>query len=442
MKPERPEAAKPAPSERAPRAKATSQRATTKPKRAKGSKRPPPTTTRGASTWAVVVAGVALAFFFAWAAHWYVTPLRGRGRPVRVELPVEASAGEVTRRLWRAGVIERPWLFHAVVLATGAGAKAHRGTVAFRDDLSPRAVLRVLLRGTAGLIRVTIPEGWSRFEIARRLEALGVCSGRQFLAQSEDPATLARYGLGAGVADGAPRSLEGMLFPDSYDLPPDSRPEAVVDRMVSLFLRRWNSLRERHPVVLSRAAELPWSTAPSLTAGDAGVEAEGFTRGDYAALVLASMVERETGRREDRAHVASVFWNRLTDPDFRPRLLQSDPTLTYGCMARAARGETVPGCNARFGGDGGVSDGGIPSRGGGVTASMLADASNPWNTYRREALPPTPICNPGLSAMEAALNPTTDRDLYFVAGPEGRSIFATTLDQHRRNVQQFLRRPR
>lgn len=404
---------------------------------------------RAVSVWVVILTGIAMAFFAVWSVHWYITPLRGRGRSVRVDLPVEASAAEVTRRLWRAGVITRPWMFHALVLATRAGAKAHRGTVAFRDDLSPRAVLRVLSRGTAGVIRVTVPEGWSRYEIARRLDALGVCPGRDFLAATEEPSVLQRYGLRVSETpnENVRPTLEGMLFPDSYDFSPATAPEAVVERMTTRFFRRWKALIESHPVMVSRAEQLQWSTAPSMpprpSVTGANTDGNTLSRGEYALVVLASMVERETGHSEDRAHVASVFWNRLTDPGFLPRLLQSDPTVTYGCIARTARGETLPGCNTVVTTvDGGISDAGLPSRRGAITTQMLADTTNPWNTYRREGLPPTPICNPGLAALEAVLSPTADRDLYFVATPDGRSAFAPTLDQHRQNVRRFLRSPR
>lgn len=344
------------------------------------------------------------------------TPHRGRGRPVRVAIAEGASSAAVTRALWTAGVIDHPWLFHGLAAVTGAAGRAHRGTVLLRDDLTPYAVLRALARGTGGVVRVTIPEGYTRFDIARRLESAGVCPAAAFLARTEDPALLRRYGLDA--------SLEGYLFPDTYDLPPDSAPERVVERMVTEFSRRYGELKARHPDGVLRAASVAGGGArPAAPATGA------FDRADRLIVTLASLVERETGAADDRAHVASVFWNRLRLPEFRPRLLQSDPTVVYGCTVMAARGTPLGPCAH---GDGGARRV--------ITGAMLMDRANPFNTYQHEGPPPGPIANPGARALAAALAPTGDRDLYFVARGDGRSAFAPTLEEHRRNVQRYLHR--
>jgi UPF0755 protein len=340
------------------------------------------------------------------------TPHRGRGRPVRVTVAADADAAALTRALWTAGVIDHPWLFHPLAAVTGAADRAHRGTVAFRDDLTPYAVLRALLRGTAGVIRVTIPEGYTRFDIARRLDAAGVCAAADFIASTEDPALLQRYGLSG--------SVEGYLFPDTYDLPPDSEAARVVDRMVAAFARQLAAAKAAHPDGVARAAVLAPPTPVPPGAFDAA---------DRLIVTLASLVERETGAPDDRAHIASVFWNRLRLPEFRPRLLQSDPTVAYGCVAMAARGAPLASCAA---GDGGVRRT--------ITGAMLLDRANPFNTYQHEGAPPGAIANPGAQALAAVLAPTGDHDLYFVAMGDGRSAFAPTLEGHRRNVQRYLHR--
>ncbi len=338
------------------------------------------------------------------------TPHHGRGRPIRVTIADDADAAAITRALWTGGAIDHPWLFHIVMAVTGAAGSTHRGTIALRDDLTPYAILRTLRRGSAGLVRVTIPEGYTRFDIARRLESAGVCSASAFLARTEDPALLARLGLTG--------SVEGFLFPETYDLPPDSPPERVVDRMLTEFSQRFAALKEQHPDGVTRAASLS-------PAGASGT----FDAADRTLVALASLVERETGAPDDRAHIASVFWNRLRLPEFRPRLLQSDPTVTYGCVAMAARGTPLASCAA---GDGGVRRA--------ITGTMLLDGANPYNTYTHEGLPPGPIANPGARALAATLAPTDDHDLYFVAMGDGRSAFAPTLEAHRRNVQRYLHR--
>lgn len=384
-----------------------------------GAARPPKGPRRaraGASGWGARLAALLLVTAaLAAAAGWYlVTPRRGRGVAVRVTVPPSPAASDLTGLLWRAGVIDRPWAFHPMLLATGAHRRVRAGMLPLRDDLTPLAVLRALSRG-GGLARVTVPEGFTRFDVARRLESAGVCGAEAFLARTEAPEVLARYGV---AASGPAPSLEGYLFPDTYDLPLGAPPDEVIDRMTRVLFRRLEALKARHPDGVARLVAL---------GGADPAEA------DRALLTLASIVERETGAPEDRARVAAVFWNRLTRPDFRPRLLQSDPTVVYGCVAGARAGLLGP-----------ASPCGDPDAGARmpITTAMLDDARNPWNTYRREALPPTPVCNPGGASLEAALAPAATGDLYFVARGDGRSVFAATLDEHRRNVREHLRRAR
>ena len=194
--------------------------------------------------------------------------------------------------------------------------------------------------------------------------------------------------------------------------------------MVTEFSGRLLALKAQLPDGVRRAAALAADDAPSRVAPEGG-----FDRTDRLIVTLASLVERETGSPDDRAHIASVFWNRLRLPDFRPRLLQSDPTVVYGCTAMAARGTPLVSCS--------VGDGGVRRT---ITGSMLLDRTNPFNTYQHEGVPPGAIANPGARALAAVLAPTGDQDLYFVAMGDGRSAFAPTLEEHRRNVQRYLRR--
>lgn len=371
-------------------------------KRPKAPKKPAArkaTTDRARWALRVLVAALSLAAgLTAGLGYYLLTPHRGSGQTVQVRLPDEPSEADVTRALWQGGVIDHPWVFHGLMVVTRARAMVHTRTLRFRDDLAPRVVLRALLSGSAGLVRVTIPEGYNRFDIARRLEAAGVCTRDDFLRATGSPEIAAQMGF-----EGAP-SLEGFLYPDTYDLGIEIPAARVVERMTRVFRRRYDAIAAR--------------------AGDGGAElppGEGTLATMLARVTLASLVEKETGAPEDRAHIASVFRNRLTSPDFHPRLMQSDPTVTYGCLVHPTAA-----CGAQ---DGGAH---------GITAAMLADSENPYNTYRVEALPPGPICNPGAAALEAALRPTADRDLYFVAKPDGRSAFAETLAQHTENVRRYL----
>jgi UPF0755 protein len=345
---------------------------------------------------AVAAAVFALLGAASWVGLYLVRPHHGRGVAVRVAMPEEHSADAIAAALARAGVVDHPGLFAWLLALTGAADRAPRGAVALRDDLTPRAVLRALAAGT-GLVRVTIPEGYTRFEVARRLAEQGVIrSADEFVARTRDPAVLRRYDVRGD-------SLEGYLYPDTYDLGPQSSVDDVIDRLVTTFRRRLAVLRERHAAGFARAAER-------------GLDERGV-------ITLASLVEQETGAAEDRPRVAAVFWNRLTLPGFEPRVLQSDPTIVYGC--RLAH---PPSC----------AD--APSTGRvAITRAMLDDAANAYNSYRHAGLPPGPIANPGARALLAVLEPADTRDLYFVAMGGGRSAFAATMAEHEANVQRYLR---
>jgi UPF0755 protein len=138
-------------------------------------------------------------------------------------------------------------------------------------------------------------------------------------------------------------------------------------------------------------------------------------------VTLASLVEKEAAVDDERPLVASVFTNRLRDPGFKPKLLQSDPTAVYGCKRAPER---IPSC-AQFSGK--------------ATHAIVVDDANPWSTYRHEGLPPTPIANPGERALEAALAPASTPFLYFVAKGERRHAFAATYAEHQENVKRMPR---
>ncbi len=346
--------------------------------------------------WSYAVAALVSVLAVAYVGAWLVRPHRGRRGAIRVTLPEHANADAVSVLLYREGAIDRPWLFSWAMSLTGVADQIPRRTLLLRDDVSPRALLRALASG-GGLVRVTIPEGFSRYEVAQRLAREGaVASEDAFVSASEDPRLLSRLEI-AGA------SCEGYLFPDTYDLHPESAPDDVIERMVRNFRRRFEEARARATPQDPRVAQLALDERQVLT--------------------IASLVEEEAGVREDRPRVAAVFLNRLTQADFTPRLLQSDPTIVYGC--RVAH---PPSCDA------------TPRTGRvSITRAMLEDSANAYNTYRHEGLPPGPISNPGRASIEAALRPANTRALFFVAMGDGRSAFADTLAEHNANVQRYLR---
>jgi len=250
---------------------------------------------------------------------------------------------------------------------------------------------RVALGFGSAELRIVLPEGFSRFDIAARLERWGVCPRARFIAASEDSALLAELAIAAP-------SAEGWLFPDTYLLRDDMTPPALIRRFVANARRRLAGLLAEHGTDLERAQrELGFGLQQILT--------------------LASIVEKEAKVPAEQRTIAGVFYNRLRDPAFSPKRLQADPTVSYGCALRPE----LPPCAG--------SDGKL------ITRAMLTDPENPYNTYRRDGLPPGPIANPGLRAIAAALAPETHDFFYFVAIGDGRHRFSHSLTDHHAAVE-------
>ncbi|MCC7461461.1 MAG: endolytic transglycosylase MltG [Gammaproteobacteria bacterium] len=296
--------------------------------------------------------------------------------PTRIAVPAGASLRGVLRRLESAGLL--PW-----TPATEAYLRMHRlpvrlavGTYEFPAHASPAAVLAQLASGRTLLAQVTILEGWT---FAEMRHALDVHPDLRHDWRELSAAEVMRR-LGApGV------SAEGRFFPDTYRFAAGTSDRRIYqlsyDRMREVLAAAW----------AGRAAEVPVASADQ-------------------ALVLASIVEKETGRADERAKVAAVFVNRLRTG----MRLQSDPTVIYGLGA--------------------AYDGNIRTR------DLQADT--PYNTYTRAGLPPTPIALPGAAALEAALHPEHIDALFFVATGrgDGSHQFSTTLAEHNAAVHAFLQR--
>jgi UPF0755 protein len=194
-------------------------------------------------------------------------------------------------------------------------------------------------------------------------------------------------------------SAEGWLFPASYDFALDSAPEQVTRGMVREMQKRLERLDREHSGALGRLER-----------------EQGMSRNDV--LTLASIVEREASHPEERKTIASVFFNRLTDPSFTPaRTLQSDPTAGYGCLVEP---EKIPSCT------------GFDGR---ISPALLRDSANRWNTYRHPGLPPGPIANPGEAAIASVLSPAQTDYLFFVASGDGRHTFSRTFEEHETAVE-------
>ena len=326
----------------------------------------------------VTAAGVGLAGLWLWGQE----RAPGSGH-VSFVVGSNDTPSEIAERLARAGLVRGAGWFAWYKRIYAASASFEAGEHWLSSGSTPRELVQLLARRQARpSLRVTIPEGWDSFQVARRLASEGICGQDAFLAVVFDE-QLAQRLVGAG-------SFEGYLYPASYDLRVNATPKWLVEKF---------SKEAR-----SRFAAVEGSNG-----------ARGLTA--HQLVTLASIVQKEAADAEEMPRVASVFFNRLEDPRFRPlRMLQSDPTAGYGCK----RAEQLPSCE-HFDGR--------------ITAAMLRDGSNPYNTYKHPGLPPGPIGNPSAGALQSVIAAPRSEYYFFVAGPGGRHVFSRSLKEHRRAIQ-------
>ncbi|MFN7086786.1 MAG: endolytic transglycosylase MltG [Burkholderiales bacterium] len=316
-----------------------------------------------------VAAGIFLAAgSFVLYVHLEFKPAR---LPLQFDLRTGSSLKSAAQQMSAAGVLESPAAFVLMARLLGAAGKVKAGNYEVSQPISPLDLLRKITEGDYTQSAVTFVEGWTFRQIRKLLdEHPGVKHDTRGLSESE---ILERLGL-------EQPSAEGWFFPDTYYFSSGASDLALLRRalrlMQSHLAARWET----------RAAGLPLRTP-------------------YEALILASIVEKETGKAAERPLVAAVFINRLRIG----MRLQSDPTVIYGL------GE-------RFDGD-------LRKR------DLLADT--PYNTYTRAGLPPTPIAMPGLAALDAALDPPPYNYLYFVSRGDGSSHFSRSLEEHERAVTKY-----
>lgn len=302
-------------------------------------------------------------------------PFQGYDRPERfVEIPPGAGADTIADRLIAAGVVRDRWSFRLALWQSGAGRHLQAGEYRFAGPLTARQVVDKLARGEVYLWLITFPEGLTIVEMARIFEAGGFGPASAFLDASRDTSRI------AALDPDAP-DLEGYLYPDTYALPRRTSAATLVARMVARFEEALDESLRRD------------ASARGLTVRQA--------------VTLASLVEEETARPDERPLVSAVYHNRL-----RRRMgLQCDPTVIYA-LQRAGRYD------------------------GNLRREDLAFDS-PYNTYRYAGLPPGPIAAPGRASLEAAVRPAPVDYLYFVSRNDGSHVFAGTLAEHNRNVREY-----
>jgi UPF0755 protein len=229
------------------------------------------------------------------------------------------------------------------------------------------------------------------------LESKGIAEAKALEALARDREFLANHGIAGDTVD-------GYLFPDTYDFRLGEKPAAVLERLINRHRAVWNELSQKYGRQLTKLKQqMHWT--------------------DREVLILASIVEKEAVEGTERPRIAQVFLNRLTSPSFSPKRLETDPTIRYGCMVPL---EKSAGCKSWTTGDR-------------LRRAQLDDSDNPYNTYRHEGLPPGPISNPGKSSMAAAINPDGSNYFYFVAKDARNHIFSTTFEDHKRAVDKYQR---
>ncbi len=365
-----------------------------------------PRKSRRPQRWALIIIGtlILLALFSAHAAYerllgYPERPGVGTSDEVTVKIPAGASFPQVLALLQEHEVIadDEARAFKLFVLHRGAAGKISAGEHVFRGDMTPTQILDELQRRQPmAERRVTIPEGKHSLQIAAILAEAGLGgSEAELIAAMRDPELLARLELQGP-------SAEGYLFPDTYKFSTDATAEQIIERLVKRHRQVYAEVRRAH--------------------GD-GARALGddFGWGDHQIVIMASLIEKETGQAAERPRIASVFLNRLRFSSFKPKLLQTDPTIIYGCTVPTRKSEACQQFEGR------------------IRRIHLRDPDNPYNTYTHEGLPPGPISNPGRDALEAVLAPERTRYLYFVARNDGTHQFSKTRSEHETAVDKYIR---
>jgi UPF0755 protein len=274
-----------------------------------------------------------------------------------VNIPRGSGIRDISDVLVRDGVIDQPWVFVGGVLVLKAREDLKAGEYQFKAHASLRDVVATIIEGRVVMHQFTIPEGLTSEQIVARLLDDDILTGN---------------------IKEIPR--EGSLLPDTYNFSRGMTREQLIQHMQQAQQRVLKEVWDRH------SPDLPIKTPEQL-------------------VVLASLVEKETGKPDERTRVAAVFVNRLK----QKMRLQSDPTIIYGLV------------------------GGKGTLGRPIMKSEI-DQPTPYNTYQIDGLPPGPIANPGRASLEAAANPARTRELYFVADGTGGHAFAETYEQHQKNV--------
>ena len=305
--------------------------------------------------------------------YYLMNPAEKGGTHRVIQIREGVTLHEVAEILGEKGIIKSPTLFLLWGKWMGYGREIKAGEYLLSPSMSPVKVFGVLIRGVSITYPITIPEGFTRKQIAELLAEKGITDADEFLRFSGDTDLARKYGI-------SEPDLEGYLYPDTYRFRHHMDARKVIDVMIKRFremLAPYEEDVEKDPLSLKQV------------------------------IILASIVEKETGNAAERPKIARVFLNRLR----KKMRLESDPTVIYG----------------------------LPSFSGNLTKKDL-ERPTAYNTYVIKGLPPGPIANPGIESIKAVLFPAPGNYLYFVSKNDGTHHFSTTLEEHNRAVLRYQKK--
>ena len=317
-----------------------------------------------------VVASVAAVAGVTW---WAKQPISNQEVVIAFTVVPGSGVGLISQQIAAAGVPLNPWLFSLLARVTQKATHIKAGSYEFKPGTTPRRLIDQLVRGEFAQESLTIIEGWT---FRQMRQAIAASDGLK-----HETAAMSDQDLMAKISSDF-QAPEGLFFPDTYLFAKGSPDLHIYKQAHAMLMARLKSAWEK------RDSNLPYANP-------------------YQALTMASIVEKETGQKSERAMIAGVFVNRLK----LGMLLQTDPTVIYGM--------------------GNKYEGKISKK------DLLTDT--PYNTYTRPGLPPTPIALPGVQSLDAALGPAKTDALYFVSRGDGTSKFSGNLLDHNRAVNQFQR---
>ncbi len=326
----------------------------------------------------VLLAGIGVGGYYGYQSwqdrRFLVVPAETPGRDLVFRVEPGQIFRTIARNLKNVGLISDTRRFLALAQLSGKTSSIRAGQFVLNTGWLPEKILHELTSSAGIMKKVAVREGLTWWQTAKKIEDAGLGARETFAAAVADPALLEQYGIQS-------QNAEGYLFPETYMLTPPrgDQSEYMAKTMIEEFFRNADKV---WPAGLPKWEEL------------------------HKAVILASVVEKETGDPSERQRIAGVFHNRLK----KRMRIQADPTIIYGLG---------------------------PAFDGNLRKKHLQDKNNPYNTYTHAGLPPGPICSPGLDALKAAVHPEEHDYLYFVAKGNGSHYFSKTLAEHNRAVRKY-----